>query len=161
MEEVPAHHEHRSRLIWSGDRETCFTDLQCRRFGHNLFQCYNIAPQTDDDLILRARGFIFLLLGSHMLPNFSGNSAVVHGSFGGCTTDRGSLSHSTCLGVVAYPSIAASTDDGCSGRPSCSAWCYMFVWLPYHDYGLVPSDLWRAEVPLICYEIVEYHYPDV
>ncbi|KAI5662561.1 hypothetical protein M9H77_21884 [Catharanthus roseus] len=44
MEEVPAHvhpgpivpdvlsrqHEHRSGLIWSGDRETCYTDLQCR-----------------------------------------------------------------------------------------------------------------------------------
>ncbi|KAI5641601.1 hypothetical protein M9H77_07584 [Catharanthus roseus] len=33
-----------------------------------------------------------------------------------------------------------------------------FVWFPYHDRGLVPSDLWRSEVPLICYEIVEYHY---
>ncbi|KAI5683404.1 hypothetical protein M9H77_04632 [Catharanthus roseus] len=44
MEEVPAHvhpgpivtdvlsrqHEHRSGLIWSGDRKTCYTDLQCR-----------------------------------------------------------------------------------------------------------------------------------
>ncbi|KAI5668540.1 hypothetical protein M9H77_18393 [Catharanthus roseus] len=59
MEEVPAHvhpgpivtdvlsrqHEHRSGLIWSGDRETCYTDLQCRRFGHNLFQCYSAAPR--------------------------------------------------------------------------------------------------------------------
>ncbi|KAI5670911.1 hypothetical protein M9H77_11275 [Catharanthus roseus] len=44
MEEVPAHHEHRSGLIWSGDRETCYTDLQCRRFGRNLFQCYSVAP---------------------------------------------------------------------------------------------------------------------
>ncbi|KAI5678762.1 hypothetical protein M9H77_09712 [Catharanthus roseus] len=34
-----------------------------------------------------------------------------------------------------------------------------FMWLPYYDRPLVPSDLWRAEVPLICYEIVEYHYP--
>ncbi|KAI5677283.1 hypothetical protein M9H77_08233 [Catharanthus roseus] len=34
-----------------------------------------------------------------------------------------------------------------------------FMWLPYYDCPLVPSDLWRAEVPLICYEIVEYHYP--
>ncbi|KAI5680939.1 hypothetical protein M9H77_02166 [Catharanthus roseus] len=33
MEEVPAHHEHRSGLIWSGDHETCYSDLQCRRFG--------------------------------------------------------------------------------------------------------------------------------
>ncbi|KAI5680722.1 hypothetical protein M9H77_01949 [Catharanthus roseus] len=52
MEEVPAYvhpgpivldfltrqHEHRSGLIWSGDHETCFIDLQCRRFSRNLFQ---------------------------------------------------------------------------------------------------------------------------
>ncbi|KAI5658060.1 hypothetical protein M9H77_26853 [Catharanthus roseus] len=72
MEEIPAHvhsgpivpdvlikqHEHRSVLIWSGDHETCFTDLQCRRFGRSLFQCYSTAPR------------------SHMLPDFSGN--LVH-----------------------------------------------------------------------------------
>ncbi|KAI5681812.1 hypothetical protein M9H77_03040 [Catharanthus roseus] len=63
------------------------------------------------------------------------------------------------LGVVAYTCIAASADYECLGRPSCSSWCYMFVWLPYLDRALVLSDLWRAEVPLICYEIVEYHYP--
>ncbi|KAI5648620.1 hypothetical protein M9H77_34625 [Catharanthus roseus] len=59
MEEVPAHvypgpivtdvlsrqHEHRSGLIWSEDRETCYTDLQYRRFGRNLFQCYSAAPR--------------------------------------------------------------------------------------------------------------------
>ncbi|KAI5672193.1 hypothetical protein M9H77_12557 [Catharanthus roseus] len=59
MEEVPARvhpgpkvpdvltrqHEHWSRLIWSGDYETCFTDLQCRCFGRNLFQCYSTAPR--------------------------------------------------------------------------------------------------------------------
>ncbi|KAI5659565.1 hypothetical protein M9H77_28358 [Catharanthus roseus] len=117
MEEVPAHvhpgptvpdvltrqHEHRSGLIWSGDRETCFIDLQCRHFGRNLFQCYSTAPrshfssykvkkepleawilraftgsETDDDLILCARGFIFLLLGGHMLPDISGNLVHVH-----------------------------------------------------------------------------------
>ncbi|KAI5681942.1 hypothetical protein M9H77_03170 [Catharanthus roseus] len=88
MKEVPAHmysgpivpdvltrqHEHRSGLIWSGDHETCITDLHCRRFGRNLFQSYSTAPrrlvkkepleawilreftglETDDDLILRA-----------------------------------------------------------------------------------------------------------
>ncbi|KAI5655428.1 hypothetical protein M9H77_32615 [Catharanthus roseus] len=27
-----------------------------------------------------------------------------------------------------------------------------------HLISLVPSDLWQAEVPLICYEIVEYHF---
>ncbi|KAI5653464.1 hypothetical protein M9H77_30651 [Catharanthus roseus] len=71
MEEVPAHvhpgplnpdvltrqHERRSGLIWSGDHETCITDLQFRRFGHSLFQSYNTAPR-------------------HMLPNFSGR--LVH-----------------------------------------------------------------------------------
>ncbi|KAI5659806.1 hypothetical protein M9H77_28599 [Catharanthus roseus] len=58
MEEVLAHvhprpivpdvlyrqHEHRSSLIWSGDHETCYTDLQYRHFGRNLFQCYSTAP---------------------------------------------------------------------------------------------------------------------
>ncbi|KAI5673987.1 hypothetical protein M9H77_14351 [Catharanthus roseus] len=155
MEEVPAHREHRSGLIRSGGHKTCFTDLQCRRFGHNLFQCYSTAPDTDDDLILSARGFIFLLIGGHMLPYFSGNSAVVHGSFGERTTDRGSLSLVTDLGVIAYTYIATSADYGCSGRPTCSSWRYIFIWLSYLDRALVSSDLWRAEVPLICYKIVE------
>ncbi|KAI5654753.1 hypothetical protein M9H77_31940 [Catharanthus roseus] len=117
MEEVPAQvhpgpivpdvltrqHEHRFGLIWSGDHETCFTNLQCRHFGRNLFQCYSTAPrshfsgyklkkepleawilraftgsETDDDLILHTREFIFLLLGGYMLPNFSGNLVHVH-----------------------------------------------------------------------------------
>ncbi|KAI5657813.1 hypothetical protein M9H77_26606 [Catharanthus roseus] len=39
-------HEHRSGLIWSGDHKTCFTDLQCMRFGRNLFQCYSTAPRS-------------------------------------------------------------------------------------------------------------------
>ncbi|KAI5673220.1 hypothetical protein M9H77_13584 [Catharanthus roseus] len=69
--------------------------------------------ETDDDLIF------------HMLPDFSGNLLVVHGSFGGCTTDKGSLSHSTSLDVVAYPCIATLANEGCSGRLFCSAWCYM------------------------------------
>ncbi|KAI5662621.1 hypothetical protein M9H77_21944 [Catharanthus roseus] len=143
MEEVPGHvhsgpivsdvltrqYEHQSGFIWSGDHETCFTDLQCRRFGHNLFQYYSTAPRSCAQQLW------------------------------GCTTDRGSLSHSTDLGVVAYTCIAASADDGCSCRPSCSSGYYMIVWLPYHDHCLVPSDLWRTEVPLICYEIVEYQYP--
>ncbi|KAI5661856.1 hypothetical protein M9H77_21179 [Catharanthus roseus] len=93
---LPRQHEHRFGLIWSGDHETCYTDLQCRRFGRNLFHCYSTAPhrlvkkepleawilrafigsQTDDNIILRARGFIFLLIGGHMLPDFSRN--LVH-----------------------------------------------------------------------------------
>ncbi|KAI5648494.1 hypothetical protein M9H77_34499 [Catharanthus roseus] len=121
MEEVPVHvhpspivpdvlvrqHEHRSGLIWNGDHETCFTDLQCRCFGCNLFQSYGTAPhrllylthfsrykvkkepleawilreftgsETGDDLILGAHGFIFLLLGVHMLPDFSGSLVQV------------------------------------------------------------------------------------
>ncbi|KAI5673497.1 hypothetical protein M9H77_13861 [Catharanthus roseus] len=62
MEKVPAHvhpsfivpnvlsrkHEHRFGLIWSGDHETCFTNLQSRRFGRNLFQCYSTAPPSTD-----------------------------------------------------------------------------------------------------------------
>ncbi|KAI5672367.1 hypothetical protein M9H77_12731 [Catharanthus roseus] len=49
-------------------------------------------------------------------------SAIVHGRFRGCTIDRESLSHTTDLGVVAYPCIAASADPTCSRRPSCSTW---------------------------------------
>ncbi|KAI5658213.1 hypothetical protein M9H77_27006 [Catharanthus roseus] len=66
--------------------------------------------ETDENLILRAGGFIFLLLGGHILPDFSGSlvHAVVHGSFRGYTIDRRSLSHTTDLGVVVYPCIAAS-----------------------------------------------------
>ncbi|KAI5661945.1 hypothetical protein M9H77_21268 [Catharanthus roseus] len=170
MEIVPAHvhlgpivtdvlsiqHEHRSGLIWSGDRETCYTNLQCGRFGRNLFQCYSAArrrlrllgvrlslshfsdykvkkepleewilraftsSETDDDLILRARGFIFLLIGGHMLPDFFGNLVHVHYrsfcalSFGGCTTDwRGfGVSSDMGMGVVVYTYIVASADDG-------------------------------------------------
>ncbi|KAI5662351.1 hypothetical protein M9H77_21674 [Catharanthus roseus] len=62
MEEVPTHvylgpiitdvlsrqHEHRSGLIWSGDRETCYTDLQCS--GVN----------NDDDEIDRSDGDEFV-----------------------------------------------------------------------------------------------------
>ncbi|KAI5672322.1 hypothetical protein M9H77_12686 [Catharanthus roseus] len=190
MEKVPAHvhsgpivtdvlsrqHEHRSSLIWSGDRETCYIDLQCRPFGRNLFQCYSaasrrlvdiidgtslggvfrllcvrlslshfsgykvkkepleawilrafIGSKTDDDLILRARGFIFLLIGRHMLPDFSGNLAAVHGNFGGCTTNWRGFGVSSDMGMVAYTYIADSADDGDYGRPFCSFWRNMFA----------------------------------
>ncbi|KAI5648959.1 hypothetical protein M9H77_34964 [Catharanthus roseus] len=147
MEEVLAHvhpgpivpdvlsrqYEHRSGLIWNGDHETCYTDLQCRHFGRNLFQCYSTAPRR---------------------------LAVVHGSIGGCTTNWGGLSLSTDLDVIQADPLA----------PLGAIWCILFdcsqlpthtlfIWLPYYDRPLFPSNLWRAEVPLICYEIVEYHYP--
>ncbi|KAI5658318.1 hypothetical protein M9H77_27111 [Catharanthus roseus] len=118
MEEVPAHvhpgpivtdvlsrqHEHRLGLIWSGDRETCYTDLQCRCFGRNLFQCYSAAPHRLVEVIDgTSLGGVFshfsgykvkkepmeawilrAFTGSetdndlilHMLPDFSGN--LVH-----------------------------------------------------------------------------------
>ncbi|KAI5663675.1 hypothetical protein M9H77_22998 [Catharanthus roseus] len=106
MEEVPAHvypgpivpnvltrqHEHRSGH---------FSGYKAKKEPLEawILRAFT-GSETDDDLILRVRGFIFLLLGSHMLPDFSGNlvHVVVHGSFGGYTTDRGSLSHSTYLG---------------------------------------------------------------
>ncbi|KAI5661872.1 hypothetical protein M9H77_21195 [Catharanthus roseus] len=80
--------------------------------------------ETDDDPMLRALGFIFLLIGGHMLPDFSGNlvHAIVHDGFGRCTTDWGGLSLSIDLGVVAYTCIAALADYRDSGRPSCSSW---------------------------------------
>ncbi|KAI5674124.1 hypothetical protein M9H77_14488 [Catharanthus roseus] len=112
MEEVPAHvhpgpividvlsrqHEYRSGLIWSGDRETCYTDLQCRRFGRNLFQCHSAAPRRLVEIIDRTGHFsgykvkkepleAWILraftdsetdddLILHMLPDLSGN--LVH-----------------------------------------------------------------------------------
>ncbi|KAI5648035.1 hypothetical protein M9H77_34040 [Catharanthus roseus] len=78
-----------------------------------------------------------------MLPDFSRNlvhlrylslledfDAAVHGGFGRCKTDWRGLSVSSDLGLVAYTYIAASTDDGDSGRPSCSSW----------------RDMWRLRV---------------
>ncbi|KAI5658851.1 hypothetical protein M9H77_27644 [Catharanthus roseus] len=137
MEEVSAHvhpgpvvpdvlsrqHEHRFGLIWSGQHKTCFTDPQCRRFGRNLFHYYSIAHRR---------------------------LAVVHNRFGRCTTDRGSLSLSTYLGLVAYTCIAALADYGCSTRPSCSS-CQLptHTLVTYRDQlNFMPSD-----------QIVEYHYP--
>ncbi|KAI5647846.1 hypothetical protein M9H77_33851 [Catharanthus roseus] len=117
----------------------------CRRFGQNLFQYYSTAPRRLVDIIDRT-GCARHHWGVHDI--------------------LGSLSLSTDLGVVAYTCIAASTDYGDSGRPSCSSWpAYVYsgdlqgplIWLPYYDRPLVPSDLWRAEVPFICCEIVEYH----
>ncbi|KAI5666724.1 hypothetical protein M9H77_16577 [Catharanthus roseus] len=105
------HHEHQSGLIWSGDHEACFTDLQCRRFRCNLFQCYSTALRH----IAGVAAYLDFCMGSCARQLW------------GCTTDRGSLSLSTDLGVVAYTCIAASVDYGCSGRPSCSSWRYMFA----------------------------------
>ncbi|KAI5673971.1 hypothetical protein M9H77_14335 [Catharanthus roseus] len=82
-------------------------------------------------------------------------------ALGGARPDRGSPSHTSDLGLVMYPCIAASATSAYSARPS-RYWCdmvHIFLWLPYHDRGLVPFDLWRVEVPLICYEIMEYHRP--
>ncbi|KAI5658827.1 hypothetical protein M9H77_27620 [Catharanthus roseus] len=152
MEEVPAYmhpgpivpdvltrqHEYRYALIWSGDHETCIIDLHCKRFDRKLFQAYSTAPY----------------------------------SFRVCTTDRESPSPTSDLSLVAYSCMAASATPACSARPSCSTWCNVVhivllqpvaysrpSYLPYHDCGLVPFDLWQVEVPLICYEIVEYHLP--
>ncbi|KAI5664895.1 hypothetical protein M9H77_24218 [Catharanthus roseus] len=91
-------HEHRSGLIWSGDRETCYTDLQLLDRSYRETTWFAVVSQPlfriqgeegtigsrasihwfrdRHDLILRARGFIFLLIGRHMLPDFSGN--LVH-----------------------------------------------------------------------------------
>ncbi|KAI5668028.1 hypothetical protein M9H77_17881 [Catharanthus roseus] len=85
-------HEHRS------------SHFSCYKVKKELLEAWILrmfmGSETDNDLILCARGFIFLLLGSHMLPDFSENlvHTVLYGSFRRCTTDRGSLSLSTDLG---------------------------------------------------------------
>ncbi|KAI5676886.1 hypothetical protein M9H77_07836 [Catharanthus roseus] len=82
----------------------------------------------------------------------------MHGGFGRCTTDWKSLSVSSDLGVVAYTYIAASADDGDSGRLSYSSWrnmCTVFDCnqLPMHtlvtyrdQLDFMPSDQWRLRV---------------
>ncbi|KAI5666255.1 hypothetical protein M9H77_16108 [Catharanthus roseus] len=85
-------------------------------------------------------------------------------TFRGCTIDSGSPSTTSDLGLVMYSCIASTATSVCSANPLTplgAMWCTLrlFVWLPYYDRGFVPSDLWLAEMPLICYEIVEYHYP--
>ncbi|KAI5678444.1 hypothetical protein M9H77_09394 [Catharanthus roseus] len=55
MEEVPAHVQPGTIvpdvLSRHGDHETCYIDLQCRRFGQNLFQCYSTAPHRLVEII--------------------------------------------------------------------------------------------------------------
>lgn len=34
------------------------------------------------------------------------------------------------------------------------------LWQPYWQLDVVPRDIWRARVPLICNVVVEHHYPD-
>ncbi|KAI5657118.1 hypothetical protein M9H77_25911 [Catharanthus roseus] len=116
-------HEHRSGLIWNGNHKTCYIDLQCRRFGR---KCYSMAPrrlveiidrtgykvkeepleawilraftgsETDDNLILCAHGFIFLLIDGHMLSDFSGN--LVHWRL------RVRDGHAVAAEALSYPS---------------------------------------------------------
>ncbi|KAI5676656.1 hypothetical protein M9H77_07606 [Catharanthus roseus] len=81
-----------------------------------------------------------------MLPDFSEN--LVHVRYLSLLEDLMLSGHTA--GVAAYL-------DFCIG--SCARQLWGFIWLPYLERALVPSDMWWAEVPLICYEIVEYHYP--
>ncbi|KAI5675559.1 hypothetical protein M9H77_06509 [Catharanthus roseus] len=78
------------------------------------------ASETDDDLIMRSRGFIFLLFGGHMLPDISGNS--IHGTFMGLTTGMKSPCATSDLGLVAYSCITSSIRSTCRTRPLCSTW---------------------------------------
>ncbi|KAI5650461.1 hypothetical protein M9H77_36466 [Catharanthus roseus] len=110
MEEVPAHvhpdpivpdvltRQHEHRLIGVQLSLTHFSGCKVKKEPLEAWILREFTDsKTDDDLILRAHGFIFLLLGVR---------------------------------------IAA-----------------------YHNRGLVQSDLWWAEVPLIYYEIMEYQHP--
>ncbi|KAI5677630.1 hypothetical protein M9H77_08580 [Catharanthus roseus] len=143
MEEVPAHvypgpivtdvlsrqHEHRS-AFWQQPIPVLyhFSGYKVKKEPLEAWILRVVTgSETNDDLILRPRGFIFLLISGHMLPDFSGNlvHAAVHGGFGRCTTDWRGLGVSSDMGVVAYIYIAASADDGDYSRPSCSSWSNM------------------------------------
>ncbi|KAI5663439.1 hypothetical protein M9H77_22762 [Catharanthus roseus] len=94
MEEVPAHvhpspivpdiftrqHEHRSGLIWNisvAIYSSVIVPLHVKKEPLEAWILREITGSgTDDDLILRVRGFIFLLLGGHMLFDFS--RSLVH-----------------------------------------------------------------------------------
>ncbi|KAI5681148.1 hypothetical protein M9H77_02375 [Catharanthus roseus] len=156
MEKVPAHvhlgpiildvltrqHEHRSGLIWSGDHETCITDLQCRYFDRNLFQAYSTTPPRLIDIIdmMRLGGvftchilpdlsslihvrYINLLEDFDTIDTYSWGSCVL--GFRGCTTDRGSPCATSEFGLLTYSCIASSDRSVYRTRPSCSTLCYM------------------------------------
>ncbi|KAI5671950.1 hypothetical protein M9H77_12314 [Catharanthus roseus] len=56
------------------------------------------SSETSDDLILRAHGFIFLLLGGHMLPDFSGS--LVHVRYLNLLEDLESISTYSCCSCI-------------------------------------------------------------
>ncbi|KAI5667470.1 hypothetical protein M9H77_17323 [Catharanthus roseus] len=118
-------HEHSSSLIWSGDHETCITDLQCRHFSRNLFQTYSKALRhmlPDMSVSLIHVWYISLLENFDAIGTYSWGSC---GSFRGCMTDRESLCATSDLGLVAYSYIASTVRSACGTRPSWSTWCYV------------------------------------
>ncbi|KAI5679294.1 hypothetical protein M9H77_10244 [Catharanthus roseus] len=78
MEEVSAHvhsgpivpdvlsrqQKHRSGLIWSGDHETRFTDLQCRRFGNGSALAAEVLSYPSDEYIRWYRGITRVYIGN-------------------------------------------------------------------------------------------------
>ncbi|KAI5649864.1 hypothetical protein M9H77_35869 [Catharanthus roseus] len=79
MEEVPAHTARaqiRFDLEW-GSRDVHFSGYKVKKEPLEawILRAFT-GSETDDDLILRVRGFIFLLIGRHILPDFSKN--LVH-----------------------------------------------------------------------------------
>ncbi|KAI5667079.1 hypothetical protein M9H77_16932 [Catharanthus roseus] len=74
MEEVPAHitqAQIRFDLEW-GSRDVHFSGYKVKKKPLEawILRAFT-GSETDDDLILHARGFIFLLIGGPMLPGFS------------------------------------------------------------------------------------------
>ncbi|KAI5650502.1 hypothetical protein M9H77_36507 [Catharanthus roseus] len=190
MEEVPAYvhpgpivpdvlsrqHEHRSGLIWSGDHETHFSVYKVKKEPLEAWILRAItSSETDDDLILCARGFIFLLTyswGSYVLGFLYRQlrlSLTTIWAWSRIPALRPQLITDIQADPLAPQGTIWCTSFDCSQLPTHTLMTYkdqldfmpsdQFIWLPYLDCALVPSDLWWAEVPLICYEIVEYHYP--
>ncbi|KAI5656292.1 hypothetical protein M9H77_25085 [Catharanthus roseus] len=179
MEEVPAY-VHPSPIL----SLTHFSEYKVKKESLEAWISGEFTgSETDDDLIMRARRFIFLLLRAHKLPDMW---ALMRGNFRGYMTDKGIPCATSIWAWSRIIILRPQLDKHVEQDPRtllCAMWCTLFdlsqlfthvlltyrdqldfmsfdqfVWLPYPESGLVPSDLWRVEVPLMCYEIVKYHH---
>ncbi|KAI5648698.1 hypothetical protein M9H77_34703 [Catharanthus roseus] len=162
MEKVPTHvhpgpivtdvlskqYEHKSGLIWSGDRETCYTDLQCRRFGRNLFRCYSVAPRRLVEIIDRTGlGGVFSHFSGYKVKKEPLKAWILR-AFTGSETDNDLILRVRHIaGVVAFLGFCI---DSCTRR----------LW-EVHDRleGSLVLNQWRVHVrdgPAVAVEALSY-----